>query len=188
MTLIVEDGTGKADAEAYQTVAEFRAHCEAYGLDLTGKTDAQCEIALRKALAFIDTIYRYKGTRLSAGQAAEFPRAGCTDWSGFVVTGVPQRVKRASGFLGHTALSEELYTDLDRGGMVTSESVGPISTSYAPDAPVGKTFRQAEQLLKPLVREAKPSDPIPFFSTSEAPSFEPGGMDNEGSGTYGGEV
>lgn len=185
MALIAEDGTGKADAEAYQTVAEFRAHCAAFGLDLTGKTDTDCEVALRKAFSFIDTINRYKGVRLTAGQAGEFPRTGCTDWSGFELVGVPVRVKKASGWLAFTALSEELYTDLDRGGMVTSESVGPISTSYAADAPVGKTFRQAEQLLKPLVREAKPSDPVPYFSTSDGPAFEPGGMDNEGSSTYG---
>jgi hypothetical protein len=42
--------------------------------------------------------------------------------------------------------------DLDRGGRITSESVGGISTSYAADAPAGAVIQAVDGLLKPLLR------------------------------------
>jgi hypothetical protein len=178
MPLIVEDGTGLANAEAYLSVAAFKTWADAWGKSYTGQTDTVIEQKLRAASAYIDTLFRYKGQRLQAAQAMEFPRVSLVDWSGLTVTGVPNRVKTACAELTFKAFSEELYVDLDRGGRVTSESVGPISVSYAPDAPEGKTFRFAQQLLAPFVRKDGDLLNPPFFSTSDAPMFEIGGMDN----------
>jgi hypothetical protein len=162
MALIVEDGTGKADAESYLTVADFKAYCDARGIPYTGKGDPEIEQKLRIATGYIDTVERYKGSRVKDTQSLEFPRDGLTDWGGLVVTGVPGRVKQACAELAFKAFSENLYVDLDRGGKVASQSVGPISVSYAADAPAGKSFVSAMKLLEPYFRDRKDVGK-PFF-------------------------
>lgn len=155
MALIVEDGTGLLDADSYVTLADFKAWCSNRGYRWEDSEDFEIEAQLRLATGWIDTYNRYKGLRMSAAQTLEFPRTGLVDWSGHTITGVPHRVKQACCELAYKGLSEPLYVDLDRGGMVTSESVGPISVSYAADAPAGKVFMFAANLLKPYVRDPK---------------------------------
>lgn len=184
MAIVVEDGTGRADAETYAAVAELDAHCAAHGLSLTGRTEPQKEAALRKAAAFVDTLGRYKGRRLLAAQALEFPREGLVDWGGHPVPGVPTRVKRACLDLAFKALSGELLADLDRGGRIASETVGPISVSYAPDAPAGRTYQQAEKLLAPYLREATPTMRGPGLVEPEGSLFALGLHDAPGTPLY----
>lgn len=154
MVLIVEDGTGLVNADAYTSVSAYRLYWADRGIDVTAETDAKIEAGLRTGADYIDTIARYKAARLTAGQAREFPRLGLADWSGYPVEGVPKRVQWANIELARIAQTESLYTNLDRGGRVSAQSVGPISVSYQADAPVGKTFRAAMQLLEPYIRTA----------------------------------
>lgn len=172
MALIVEDGTCLTDAESYLSVAGFKAYCDKWGYSYAGITDAVIEQKLRLATAYIDTIFRYKGVRQVNAQALEFPRSTLFDWSAYEVTGVPARVVKACAELAFKGFTESLYVDLDRGGMVTSESVGPLSVSYAPDAPAGKTYRFAENLLGPYIRKDHDFLNPPIFGTSDAPGFE----------------
>ena len=162
MPLVVEDGTGRADAESYLTVAEFKGYCDGRGMSYAGNSDAVIEQKLRIAAGYIDTVERYKGSRLRSAQSLEFPRDGLTDWGGLEVTGVPGRVKQACAELAFKAFTENLYVDLDRGGKVASQSVGPISVSYAADAPAGKSFMSAMKLLEPYFRD-KSDVGEPFF-------------------------
>lgn len=153
MPLIVQTNLGAAGADSYVSLAEANAYFTARSNATWDAADDEVkEAALRAATQYVDTIVRYKGVRLSASQDLEWPRSGVTDWSGYEVAGVPSRVKQATSELALRALSEDLYVDLDRGGAISSESVGPISVSYRGDAPVGKTFRSAMQLLAPYVR------------------------------------
>lgn len=151
--LIVETGTGLADAESYLTVADFKGYCDKRGLSYDGQSDTVIEQKLRIATGYIDTVKRYKGQRLLSEQALEFPRANLTDWGGLAVAGVPGRVKQACAELAFKAFTENLYVDLDRGGMVTSQSVGPMSVSYSDKAPVGKSYMTAMKLLEPYTRD-----------------------------------
>ena len=41
-----------------------------------------------------------------------------------------------------------LMPDLDRGGKVISETVGPISTTYSSGAPAGTKYEMIENLLR----------------------------------------
>lgn len=183
MALIVENGTGLPDADSYVSLADFKAYCDGRGYAYAGNADAVIEQKLRLATDYVNTIFRYKGVRLNSGQSCEFPRTSLIDFSGYEVTGVPLRVIKATNELAFKGLTEDLYVDLDRGGMTTSESVGPISVSYAPDAPAGKTFRFAENLLKPYIRGDMDFMNPPYFSTSEAPAFERGMDDMPGDWT-----
>lgn len=170
MALTVEDGTGLTNADSYLSLAAFKAQCDAWGYSYAGKTDPQLEVALRQASAYIDTKWRYKGNRLTAGQALEFPRSDLYDWSSYAVTGVPTRVKQAVAELAFKGLSASLHEDLDRGGMVTSEAVGPIKVTYSDKAPAGKTFTAAQSFLAPYIRD--PMDvPEVYFGTSDEAYF-----------------
>lgn len=154
MTLIVQTASGLSTADSYQTLLELDAYAEARGwADWLSADDEKKEAAAREATIYLDTIARYKGVRVNADQSTEFPRADLVDWSGYTITGVPGRVKRAHSLLAYRALSEGLYVDLDRGGAIASESVGPVSVSYRGDAPIGKMFREAMQLLAQYVRD-----------------------------------
>lgn len=171
MTLLVEDGTGIPGAESYLAVAGLRAYCTKWGHDLGAATDETLETRLRVAAGFIDTVFRYKGSKLTAAQSLEFPRLGLTDWGGLEVTGVPLRVTNACAELAFKSLSSPLYQDLDRGGMISSKTVGPLSVSYEAGAPAGKVYTFAEKLLAQYIRKDGEQITGPFFSTSDAPVF-----------------
>lgn len=155
MALIVENGTGLLDADAYISVAEFKTWCSNRGYRWEEAEDFQIDASVRLATGWIDTYNRYKGSRLKTEQTLEFPRAGLSDWSGHTITGVPHRVKQACAELAYKGLSDTLYKDLERGGKVLSESVGPISVTYASDAPTGKVWQFALNLLQPYIRDPK---------------------------------
>lgn len=157
MTLVVEDGTGLELADSYGSVAAADTYHTSRGnaawalLSATAK-----EVALRVGSAYVDSIQRYKGVRLTAIQALEFPRSGCYDWSGREAVGVPARVRHAAFELALRASAGDLYADLARGGQVRSETVGPISTTYADGAPPGTWYTAAMNLLAPFSRASGP--------------------------------
>lgn len=193
MALVVEDGTGLPAADAYVSLQNFKLWADGRARVYTSYADALIEARIRFAFDYTNTVARYKGVRLSAGQAGEFPRTGLTDWDGYTITGVPQRVINASYELTWAQLigGEELYQNLERGGRVASESVGPISVSYFSDAPAGKVWTAAMAQLKPYMRSAQDSF-APFIggtagqaSTVDAPTeltpvFSLGMMSNDG--------
>ena len=85
MALIVEDGTGKADAESYASLATIVAYATARGLVfvITGGTnEADAESAARRATVWLDGAYRgrFTGRRTNGRkQALEWPRVNAHD-------------------------------------------------------------------------------------------------------------
>jgi hypothetical protein len=81
LTLIKEDGTGKADANAYADVADANTYCDGhlYASAWTGATDDQKAVALVMATRLIDAEYQFNGTRTTAGQGLQWPRAMCPE-------------------------------------------------------------------------------------------------------------
>jgi hypothetical protein len=151
MSLIVEDGSGLSTAESYVALESFKAYCNNRGYVYAGQSDAVLEQKLRTAADYIDSRWRFKGTRLVSTQALEFPRANLIDQSGFVVTGIARRLTTATCELAFLAISQSLYENLSRGGGVASESVGPISTSYFSGAREDTKFSYAENMLTPYI-------------------------------------
>ena len=157
MALIVEDGTGKANADAYVSVDALKAFCAARGYETDDYDDSEFEPAIRKATDYINTQFRFKGARLNAAQTMEFPRSDLFDWSAHPVLGLPKRVADACCDLAFKALAAPLYQDQDRGGKVKSESVAGISVTYADDAPTGMVWQQANNYLQPYVKPQRDS-------------------------------
>jgi len=84
LTLIAEDGTGKADANAYADDADGDEYHEGhiYATAWTGATLAKKEAALVMATRLIDSLMQFGGTKESSEQALQWPRVGCLDRDG----------------------------------------------------------------------------------------------------------
>ena len=81
LTLIKEDGTGRADANAYANVADGDAYHAGhlYASAWTAATADQKAVALVMASRLIDAEYQFGGTRSVASQALQWPREDCPD-------------------------------------------------------------------------------------------------------------
>jgi hypothetical protein len=81
LTLIKEDGTGKADANAYADAADGDAYHDGhlYASAWTGATADQKAVALVMASRLLDAEYRFAGLRANAEQALQWPRVDCPD-------------------------------------------------------------------------------------------------------------
>lgn len=160
MALTVEDGTGVTSADAYQTLAAFRAYHTDYGnASVTGLSDAATEILIRKASRAIDAMYgrRLQGQRWKTTQGLQAPRYPVYHSDGFEIGTADQLVilGRACAELGLRAYTEDIYPDLDVTGAITSESasVGSISESktYAGGSIPVKSYRIVDDIMAELL-------------------------------------
>lgn len=129
MALVVEDGTGLPNAEAYASVAEADAYFSARGNAVWAALDtSQKEAALRLGADYMGDVYgpRWCGERLTTTQALDWPRGE---------EGVPAAVKRANMELAVRASAGPLQADV--GPAVKSETVDVISVTYADGARTG---------------------------------------------------
>jgi len=160
MALVVEDGTGKSDANSFVTDAEFVSWAKARGRydTLPSSIDSGGARAPYLVLAADylanEKRFRWRGIRKTAAQALPWPRVGVADRDGLVWPDgtVPWRVKQGQCEAAYLSMTgSELQPSLDRGGRVVSESVGPISTTYAPDAPTETEIPSVVGILEPLL-------------------------------------
>lgn len=160
MTLIVEDGTGLADAESYATVEYATAYHAKFGnTDWALASEPEQEVALRKGAQYLDLTWkkRWKSTRANEDQALDHPRLAYCDDDGFVVesTDMPTPLLDANCEAGLLALSEDLLPDIDEPGTIEAESVkvGPIEESfqYAGGKSQTKQYTKIDRLIAPLI-------------------------------------
>jgi hypothetical protein len=130
MALTVEDGTGLATADSYVSLVDALAYHAAMGNTAwAASTDAAREIALRRAAQYLDTEYRYRGTRYNATQALEWPRVEYEDGirpEAWPVAAVEQAACEAA----LRALTNTLRSDVSM-DQITEETVGPITIKYS---------------------------------------------------------
>ena len=81
LTLIKEDGTGKADANSYASVADADAYHEGhlYATAWTGASAGTKAAALVMATRLIDAHFQFGGVKAHATQALQWPREDCPD-------------------------------------------------------------------------------------------------------------
>lgn len=167
MTITVEDGTGKADAESFCTVAFADQYFSARSVAAWAVgTDADKEARLRKATDYLEQLYRqsWAGYRVTSTQALSWPRAwvplpdtpgGYASLPAYVPNNtVPDAVKKACAELALRAISGDLAPDVER--VTTSETVGPITVQYSDSAPAVTTYRVIENLLRPYFGNGNP--------------------------------
>lgn len=169
MALIVEDGTGRVDAESYTSVTEANAYHGARGNAGWTGSDPVKEAALRRAMTYIEGVYngRWIGLRAARfGQSLSWPRVGAVDENGWPIAynAVPANLKAA---VAEAALSElaspgSLTPPPTTTQRVTSKKVGSIAVTYANSTaggsgygPTGaRVLTNVEHLLSNLVRSA----------------------------------
>ncbi|MNO64401.1 hypothetical protein D3C76_551290 [compost metagenome] len=131
VSLIIEDGTGRSDAESFTTAADLVDYAAKYGATIPADAPAQ-ESLLRRAALAMDG-YTWKGTRTIGAQALSWPRRDVTiDELIQPSDSIPARIKS-----GQMALAAEIHADdIDpvdkRTGAVTKERVeGAVEVQYA---------------------------------------------------------
>lgn len=164
MAIVVEDGSGKADADAYVSAAS----CDIYFTNRQGSTawnDSSVttenkEAAIRNATAYLDRRYKslWRGMRVTLNQALAWPRQDILDYDGFAVdaASVPQSIADACCEGAVMALSEDLLPDIASSGIISEETVAVGSvrstTKYEGGKSQIKTYRKIETLLRGLIK------------------------------------
>lgn len=154
--LIVEDGTGKPDANSYATLEQAKAFADSRGIELPSD-DEMLTRNLILAADFLNSYEsRFKGHRsfLLNPQALSFPRDGVTMFDNEMPAAFmpPQLIGAQVAVIQAITAGVELFP-VQSGAAVTEETVGPITTKYdagtwdASDLPV---LSMVENILKPL--------------------------------------
>lgn len=141
MALIVEDGSGLPDAEAYISVADADAYHHARGnVAWAALTTEAKEAALRLGADYMGAVYgpKWCGKRLTDTQALDWPRTGRE--------GVPEAVRRANAELAVRASAGPLLAD--QGPAVKQETVGPLSVTYADGARQSTRYAAVDAALR----------------------------------------
>jgi hypothetical protein len=140
MALTVETGAGLADADAFVSVADCDAYCEARGLtDWTGAADSPASIkeaAIRRATAHLSTGYPWMGLRRRGRlQALAWPRTDIVDREGYSVAfdALPIELVQACCEIAarEVATPGFMTPDVVMIDRVRREKVGSLETEYA---------------------------------------------------------
>lgn len=161
MALVVEDGTGKTNADSYISLADANTYDAAYVVDSNWATatDGNKEIALRKGTQYLDARYQgaWRGQRSNETQALAWPRTGVIDDDGFGLDAdeMPVNLKRAAVEAAFRSLAEELLPNPDEGGDIKKEKtrVGPIidEIEYVGSKDPVKDYPKVMDLIKGLI-------------------------------------
>ena len=136
MSLVVEDGTGKSDAESYITLVEADAYILAHSNDTTwdAASDSDKEKAIRLATQYLDANYggKWKGLRSSESQALDWPRSNVKDNDEYYLASneIPQKLKDANSEVAlREILDDTLLGAVDAAQNIKSEGskAGPVS-------------------------------------------------------------
>jgi hypothetical protein len=152
MTLVIEDGSGKTNAQSYVSVADVEAYGVIYGLTTTGITEA----LVMRAMRYLEGNYyeRWIGLKRTEEQALAWPRAWATRRDGYTQSEstIPVEIKNAVCALAIRAISTpDLSPDLTRADSAMEEEVGPIRVRYMTNAPTVTIFRDVELMLRPVL-------------------------------------
>ena len=134
LTLVKEDGTGKADANAYADVADGDAYHDGhlYASAWSGASAGDKAAALVMATRLIDAEYQFNGVRANDDQALQWPREGCRDADGEDELGsdaVPRVVADATCEMARELLIAD-RTAAPAGEGLKYANVGTTQTGY----------------------------------------------------------
>lgn len=169
VSLIVEDGTGKADANSYAALETFRAYWAQQNVDYSdntvkGRSDNDLSAALIQATEFIDG-HRFYGERKTTEQALEFPRSclarpGSSHfWPTYLPDGtIPRAVVNATCYMAGVIVSgKDLFAPSQK---VSSQSVSGVGSVSYSDGTGQWYYPRLLALLTGLVNHSTPIERI----------------------------
>ena len=159
MAFIVQTDSGNAvGANAYLSVAAFKAYHDDRAQSYGSALDAAIEAALIKATDYLDTHFKFVGSRRAdQGQLTQWPRVNALTSDGMWISGLPEEVKFATAEYALRALTAALDPDpttvSTTGAAITFERnrVGPVETSVsyaAGGAPTMPSYPAADAMLR----------------------------------------
>lgn len=140
MALIVEDGSGKPDAESYASVSDCAAYATARGLTFLAEPVEKAEAALRRGTSWLDGTYRgsFPGRRKNGrAQTLEWPRMDAWDNTcppePISDDEIPVEIVHAccEAAIREMAAPGSLSPDVTPGKIKKSAKVGEIAVEYA---------------------------------------------------------
>lgn len=131
MALIIEDGTGKPDAESYASAEDLAIYAVKFGVVIPAEVLAQEALLRRSALAMDGMTW--KGKKMSSDQALAWPRRGVElDQEIKPDNYLPARIQ-----YGQMALAAEIHQDdIDpvekrKGAVLLDRVEGAVTRQYA---------------------------------------------------------
>lgn len=180
ITIVVEDGTGKVDANAFDSLANLDTYFSDRGnAAWAAVVDAEVKkAAMVRASTYMTAVWQtsWKGRRLTRAQALDWPRLGAstgdtTNLQNFVITTsdgfligqneIPREVKQAFAELSLRALAQDLLPDAAAGlSAVQYKKVEGIEIGYFPGGSKYKRFRLVEAIIDDLIETTSINRPI----------------------------
>lgn len=163
MSLIVENGTGLANANGYISEADADAYHVDYGNPAawSGATTAVKEDAIRLATQYLDAVYgrRWLGYRNLSTQALAWPRTNVTDYDGYVLSSsvLPIKLVQAAAVLALAKVNgDTLLPDVTDPSAIksTKSKVGPLSSDkeYFGGKAMYKKYSLVDSLIASLIK------------------------------------
>ena len=156
MALVVEDGTGKSDADSFISLVDARAFAAKYGITLPAD-DTAAEVALRQGCQYVELQQkRFSGSRLTATQALSWPRTGATNVYSFDYADgyMPKQLGFAQVYAAAEYAAGTDVRATDDGKAIASEEVsGAVAVSYFNNGKTGGSvvITRAMDELSPLL-------------------------------------
>ncbi len=158
--LVIEDGSGKGDANCYvgredaNAYFEGRLAAEAW----SAATDATKDRALAMATRIIDAVFQFGGWKANQSQALAWPRYDCPDLGSSGASGilgqeylaansVPRCVWDATCELGLTLLAEDRTLDAFGAGMQSLDVAQAVKIVFDPLRPKPIVSKYVQALL-----------------------------------------
>lgn len=134
-TLVVEDGTGRNDANAIVSLADFKAYHADRGNSLTAYTDDQLNQAIVRASAFLANAFIWDGQKVNRRvQTMPFPRYGISDRENWPVlpTEIPRELVQACCEIGfvEAVTPGTMNPTVTLSTRVKTEQIGSIRVEY----------------------------------------------------------
>lgn len=183
MGLVVEDGSGVAGADSYNSVADLDAYMIRLGysdwppVPSDGEEDpdlARKEAAARKAAMYLDTKYalRFSGTPVSLEQGLAWPRSNAVDYYGREIPAdsIPPAIKHAHAEVARLAYTNvQLSPQTSAGPLLKRKKIDVLEWEYDvdsyTDAPV---FGWVDQVLLPLLGPAEQAGALDVIGLERA--------------------
>lgn len=151
MALVIEDGTGIANATSLLTFAEMRTFAEAHGFTVPDDDDA-LEIHSNNAILYMKSRRsEYDGERLVDDQALPFPRTGQVIDNVLIPDGViPQEAKDfQAGIIAVLASGIDLFPTTSERALKRKKT-GPLESEWF-DSDTSPSVPILDALIEPLL-------------------------------------
>lgn len=156
MALVVEDGTGKSDADSFISLVDARAFAANYGITLP-TNDTAAEVALRQGCQYVELQQEcFSGSRLTSTQALSWPRTGATNVYSFEYADgyMPPQLGFAQVYAAaEYAAGKDVRASDDGLSVASKEVTGAVAVSYFNNGKTGKaiTITKSLDALAPLM-------------------------------------